>query len=75
MNDELSVAAADPALAETLTRAFEDDLTRSKTWSAEEWKRRPLYERVLETFWALFSEIFWDSGRSAAGGSNHPTSA
>jgi len=58
MNDELSVATTDPALAETLTRAFEDDLTRSKTWSAEEWKRRPLYEKVLEAFWALFAEIF-----------------
>jgi phosphatidylserine/phosphatidylglycerophosphate/cardiolipin synthase-like enzyme len=58
MNDELAVAAADPALAETLTRAFEDDLKRSKTWSAEEWKRRPFNEKILETFWALFAEIF-----------------
>jgi hypothetical protein len=39
-------------------RAFEDDLTRSKTWSAEEWKRRPLYEKTQETFWALLAEIF-----------------
>ena len=58
MNDELSVAVADPTLAETLTRAFEDDLKRSKTWSAEEWRRRPIYEKFLETFWELFSEIF-----------------
>jgi len=58
MNDELSVAAADPALADTLTRVFEDDLKRSKTWTAEEWKRRPFYEKFLERFWELFSEIF-----------------
>ena len=57
-NDELAVAVADPALAATLTRAFEDDLKRSKTWTAEEWRRRPLYNKILEGFWALFAEIF-----------------
>ena len=58
MNDEIGVAAADPDLAATLTRAFEDDLKRSKTWTAEEWRRRPFYEKVLERFWGLFAEIF-----------------
>ena len=42
----------------TLTRAFEDDLKRSKTWTAEEWRRRPFYNKILEGFWALFAEIF-----------------
>ena len=58
LNDEVAVAVADPPLAATLTRAFEDDLKRSKTWSAEEWRRRPVYRKVLEKFWSLFGEVF-----------------
>lgn len=57
-NDELAIAAADPSLAATLTQAFEDDLKRSRTWTVDEWRRRPLYAKLLESFWTLFSEVF-----------------
>ncbi len=57
-DDELAVSVADPALAATLTRAFEDDLERSKTWTAEEWRRRPFSDKILERFGPLFGEMF-----------------
>jgi phosphatidylserine/phosphatidylglycerophosphate/cardiolipin synthase-like enzyme len=58
MNDEVAVAAADPALAAMLTTAFEEDLKRSKTWTAHEWRRRSVVSKAAERFWSLFSEIF-----------------
>jgi cardiolipin synthase len=58
LNDEVAIAADDPALAATLTRAFEQDLTRAKTWTAAQWRQRPFYARMLENFWRPFSEIF-----------------
>jgi cardiolipin synthase len=58
LNDELSIASADPDLAATLTRAFEHDVKRSKAWTPEEWRRRPITEKVRERFWGLFAELF-----------------
>jgi cardiolipin synthase len=58
LNDEVAIAADDLALAATLTRAFEQDLTRAKTWTAAQWRQRPFYARMLENFWRPFSEIF-----------------
>ena len=58
LNDELSVAVADPQLAETLTRDFNADTARAKQLTLEEWKRRGLVEKSREKFWSLFGEIF-----------------
>jgi cardiolipin synthase A/B len=57
-NDELAIAAVDPALAATLRQAFDDDLKRSITWKADEWRNRPVYRKALEKFCAMFSEVF-----------------
>jgi cardiolipin synthase len=58
LNDELSIAVVEAGLASTLTASFERDLTHSRTWSLDEWRRRPLYWRALEMLWAPFSEVF-----------------
>ena len=42
LNDEITVAVDDAALAGELTEAFEQDLTRSKRLTVEEWRRRPV---------------------------------
>ena len=54
LNDEVNVAARDVALAKELIRLFEEDWQKSHTISYEEWKRRPVWERFVETFgWVL----------------------
>jgi cardiolipin synthase len=58
LNDELVVGAHDPALAATLTKAFERDLTRSTTFDLQSWRQRALWRRVPERFWSLFGELF-----------------
>lgn len=58
LNDELQVAVADRDLAAELTRAFEADIARSLKLDAQTWRQRPLYDKVRERFWSLFSEFF-----------------
>jgi cardiolipin synthase len=58
LNDELTVAVADPDLARTLTRHFEDDVARSWRLTPENWAQRPWLDRVREAFWSLFDELF-----------------
>ena len=58
LNDELVVSVQDPQLAATFTRAFEADLTRSHVPDLAGWRGRPLWHRVYERFWSLFSELF-----------------
>jgi cardiolipin synthase A/B len=58
LNDEITVAVADPALAARLRDTFERDTTRSKRWTAAEWRARPWHWKVREKFWGLFGEVF-----------------
>jgi cardiolipin synthase len=48
INDEVNVAVLDPEIASRLTRDFEDDASQSRKVSLEDWKNRPLSERLLE---------------------------
>ena len=57
LNDEITVAVDDPALADALTSAFERDLKRSRRLTVEEWRKRSIFERVMELFWGLFGEV------------------
>ena len=50
INDEVNLAAQDRALAARLAEDFERDLSRSKRITYEDWRRRPLRQRVVE--WA-----------------------
>jgi cardiolipin synthase A/B len=58
LNDELTVAIADPSVAATLTRAFEADMARSARLELDTWRERPLRHRASERFWSLFSALF-----------------
>ena len=58
MNDEVNIGIADSALAERLLVTFEDDLTRAKRLTLDQWRRRALHEKANEKFWSLLSEFF-----------------
>jgi len=48
INDEVNVAAQCRDLAERATQDFERDLSKSRAISYEEWKNRPLTEKLAE---------------------------
>jgi cardiolipin synthase len=48
INDEVNVAVLDPEIAGRLTRDFEQDAGESKKVTLQEWKKRPLSERLME---------------------------
>jgi cardiolipin synthase len=54
INDEVNVAVLDPQIASTLTRDFEQDTGESKKVTLEEWKKRPLSERLMEMVGWIF---------------------
>jgi cardiolipin synthase len=59
VNDELTVAVADPGLAAELTHDFENDLKRSRQLDAKTWKnQRSIFAKAQEFFWSFFDEIF-----------------
>jgi len=47
LNDEVNVALLDPALSKVLQADFAADISNSRAVSLDEWRRRPLLERVL----------------------------
>ena len=49
LNDEVNLAVRCSSLAARLTADFTRDLERSRPISLQEWRRRPLRERILET--------------------------
>ena len=58
LNDELNVAAFEPALAARFTEDIERDMTRSKKLDLESWRSRPLLTRGREQLWSYFGEVF-----------------
>jgi cardiolipin synthase len=54
INDEINVAVLDPQIASRLTHDFEEDAAQSKTITMEEWKKRPISERLLEMVGWIF---------------------
>jgi cardiolipin synthase A/B len=48
INDEISVAVLDPALAAQVEQQFRSDLASSRRVTYQEWRGRPAYEHVLE---------------------------
>jgi cardiolipin synthase A/B len=57
LNDELTVAVADPLLAQSLITAFERDRARSRRLNAHEWRNRSVFTRWYQHFWGLFDEV------------------
>ena len=58
LNDENNIAIADRAFAARLMQDFEQDVTRSKRITLEEWRRRSMLHKVRERFWGAFGELF-----------------
>jgi len=58
LNDELNVAVHDQVLAARFLRDFEEDLTHSHRLTLEDWRRRSPLERLRESFWSFFGEVF-----------------
>lgn len=54
INDEVNVAVLDPEIASRLTRDFEQDAGESRKVTLEEWKGRPLSERLMEIVGWIF---------------------
>ena len=54
INDEINVAVLDPEIASRLTRDFEQDAGESKKVTLQEWKTRPLSERLMEMVGWIF---------------------
>ena len=53
-NDEVNVAFRERGGAARLTRDFEADLARSDEVDLDEWRRRPLWEKLIGTVaWIL----------------------
>jgi len=53
INDEVNMAVIDEMFAQRLDKDFQRDLSQSREISYEEWKNRPIYERVSESFGAV----------------------
>ena len=54
INDEINVAVLDGLIADRLTRDFEEDARQSRKISLEDWKNRPISERLLEMLGWVF---------------------
>ena len=58
LNDEASLNIYDKAFARDMRKVFEGDLQRGRPYTWEQWKRRPLWERVGERlFWPIRSQL------------------
>ncbi len=57
LNDEVNVAMPDTALAGRLEQDFENDLRQSRRITYEEWKRRPVWQKLEELVgWLLINQ-------------------
>jgi cardiolipin synthase len=48
INDEINLAAFDAQTADRLTHDFEEDISQSRRVTLQEWKKRSIWERLLE---------------------------
>lgn len=53
-NDEGNVGILDTKFGTRMMDIFQEDLKQSKKILLEEWRRRPLFEKIFEHFFALF---------------------
>ena len=55
LNDEANLNVYDPQFAARQSQVFEEDLTKSRRITLQEWQERPLKEKVREQISALIS--------------------
>jgi cardiolipin synthase len=58
LNDELNVVVFSRSLAARFLEDFEEDLRPTERLELEQWRKRPVIEKVHEQFWGYFSEVF-----------------
>ena len=58
LNDEITLAVFSQDLGGQLTKAFDEDLSHSRHWRLDEWRKRPWHWKVRERFWGIFGEVF-----------------
>jgi cardiolipin synthase len=56
LNDEANLNIYDAAFAARMTRVFEQDLTRARRITLQEWQNRPWREKLLERVMSLFGD-------------------
>jgi cardiolipin synthase len=58
LNQESVIGILDRGFAEQIEETFERDLERSREIRLEEWRRRPVLQRLYERFWVSFEQQF-----------------
>jgi cardiolipin synthase len=57
VNDELNVVIIDAGFAQQMQAQYELDLTTASPIILSEWKHRPVRERMLQRFWAMWERM------------------
>nr|MDQ6882484.1 phospholipase D-like domain-containing protein [Pseudomonadota bacterium] len=55
LNDEANLNVYDEGFAREQTRIFDDDLARSREYTAAEWHGRPMWDKTKEKFASLLA--------------------
>lgn len=58
LNDEMNVAVSSRDVASRFLEDFEQDLKVSRQITLDEWRRRPMIDKIRERFWVAFGEVF-----------------
>ena len=58
LNDEILIGIDDPKLAKSLAAIFQQDIARAKVIRLEEWKKRGLWQRILELVCQTFVQQY-----------------
>ena len=56
-NDEINVVVIDQGFAAEMGALFEDDLTHATPITADEWKKRPVKQKLRERFWVIWERM------------------
>jgi cardiolipin synthase len=58
LNDEMNLAVNSHGLAQRFLEDLDRDLQTSRRITLEEWRQRPLIDKIRERFWTVFGEVF-----------------
>ncbi|HXC58534.1 MAG TPA: phospholipase D-like domain-containing protein [Steroidobacteraceae bacterium] len=56
-NDEINIVVIDQGFAGEMRALFNDDLTRATPITKDEWKKRPLKQKLRERFWVIWERF------------------
>ena len=56
-NDEVNIVVIDQGFAGEMRAVFDDDLTRATPITKDEWKKRPLKQKLRERFWVIWERF------------------